>query len=68
MTPVPPLRLSPDNMIVVSAKDFEKLLKIIDDPSPPNPALLALALEYREALKSGKLRSHDVAQETLDKG
>lgn len=43
--------------IVLSPKAFDELKRIMDDPSPPTPALIAAAEKYRDEVAAGRLRS-----------
>ncbi len=43
--------------IVLSPEAFDELKRIIDDPSPPSPALVAAAERYRDEVAAGRLRS-----------
>lgn len=51
------LKLLKKNVIKLPPKAFKQVLKIINDPKPPNAALKRAARKYRDEVKAGKLKS-----------
>ena len=43
-----------EHAIVLSPDAWREFNRIIEDPSPPTPALIALAEEYRDEISTGR--------------